>query len=130
MTGPLYRLGRLCSRHHWATIVLWVVAVAALTFGSNAAGVRTSDNLSIPGTGSTNAQDLLQDKLPQQAYGTNPIVLESSSGRLDKGKNATAVKNTVAALKKAPHVTLAVSPLSKEGSAGGYGVGGGGCGCN
>ena len=57
---------------------MWVVAVAALSFGANAAGERTSDNLTLPGTGSTNAQDLLQDKLPQQAYGTNPIVLESS----------------------------------------------------
>jgi putative drug exporter of the RND superfamily len=117
VTGPLYRLGRLCSRHHWITIVLWVVAVAALSFGANAAGERTSDNLSLPGTGSTNAQNLLQDKLPQQAYGTNPIVLESSKGRLDKGDNAKAVKNTVSALKKAPHVTAAVSPLSKAGSA-------------
>lgn len=86
-----------------------------LAVGSRAAGDQTSDNLRLPGTGSTNAQNLLKDKLPQQAYGTNPIVLESSKGRLDKGDNPKAVKKTVKSLKNAPHVTAAVSPLSKEG---------------
>jgi hypothetical protein len=36
----------------------------ALALGANAAGERTSDNLTLPGTGSTEAQDLLKDKLP------------------------------------------------------------------
>jgi RND superfamily putative drug exporter len=117
VTGLLYRVGRACSRHHWLTIAVWVIAVIALAIGSRAAGEQTSDNLTLPGTGSTNAQNLLKDRLPQQAYGTNPIVLESSKGRLDKGDNAKAVKQTVKSVKKAPHVTAAVSPNSKAGKA-------------
>jgi RND superfamily putative drug exporter len=117
VTGLLYRMGRTCSRHHWLTIAVWVIAVIALALGSRAAGEQTSDNLTLPGTGSTNAQNLLKDRLPQQAYGTNPIVLESTKGRLDKGDNAKAVKQTVKSVKKAPHVTAAVSPNSKAGKA-------------
>jgi RND superfamily putative drug exporter len=94
-----------------------VTGLIALALGSRAAGEQTSDNLTLPGTGSTNAQNLLKDRLPQQAYGTNPIVLESSKGRLDKGDNAKAVKQTVKSVKKAPHVTVAVSPNSKAGKA-------------
>ena len=82
MTGPLYRVGWFCTRHHWPVIAAWVLAVVALALGARAAGQQNSDNLSLPGTGSTNAQDLLKSKLPKQAYGTNPIVLEAAKGKL------------------------------------------------
>jgi RND superfamily putative drug exporter len=59
MTGPLYRLGGVCSRHHWPVIGLWLLVAVALVFGANAAGEQNSDNLTLPGTGSTRAQDLL-----------------------------------------------------------------------
>ena len=116
MTGPLYHLGRLCARHHWVTIALWVVAAVALASVSRAAGDDTTDNVSLPGSGSTNAQDLLQKRLPQQAYGSNPMVLKVKSGELTDSKNSQAVDDTVSALKKTPHVISAVSPLSQEGS--------------
>ena len=60
MTGPLYRLGRLCARHHWLVIIAWVVVALAVLLVSRSAGEQTSDNLSLPGTGSTRAQDLLK----------------------------------------------------------------------
>ena len=69
----------------------------------------------MPGTGSTNAQDLLQDNLPNQANGTNPVVMETAHGALDTGQNAKVVKETVKSLEKAPGVLKAVSPLSSAG---------------
>ena len=113
MTGPLYRLGGLCSRHHWPVIALWVVLAIALLVASRAAGEQFSDNLTLPGTGSTQAQDLLQDRLPDQANGTNPIVLEARKGKLSNSKNSKAVDDAVKALKKNTHVIRAVSPLGK-----------------
>jgi len=116
VTGPLYHLGRICARHHWIVIALWVVGAIALVSVSRAAGDNTSDNVTLPGTGSTNAQDLLQKGLPDQAYGTNPVVLKAKSGKLTDSKNSQAVDDTVSNLKKTPHVISAVSPLSQEGS--------------
>jgi putative drug exporter of the RND superfamily len=113
MTGPLYRLGGVCSRHHWPVIGIWVVVVIALALGGRAAGEQFSDNLTLPGTGSTQAQDLLQDRLPDQANGTNPIVLEAGKGKLSNSKNSKAVDDAVKALKKNTHVIRAVSPLGK-----------------
>jgi len=78
VTGPLYRLGRFCARHHWPVIGAWIVVAIAVAAIANAAGTQNSDNLSLPGTGSTNAQDLLQDHLPSMAYGTNPVVLQTN----------------------------------------------------
>jgi putative drug exporter of the RND superfamily len=116
MTGPLYRVGWFCTRHHWAVIAVWVLAVVALALGARAAGQQNSDNLSLPGTGSTKAQDLLQSKLPKQAYGTNPIVLEAGKGKLTSSANSKAVGATVKSLKKEPGVVRAVSPLSEKGA--------------
>jgi putative drug exporter of the RND superfamily len=93
----------------------WVAAVIAIAVIANAAGEQTNDNLSLPGTGSTSAQNLLKDHLPSQAYGTNPIVLQAKSGKLTDSKNKKAIEDTVDALKKKPEVERAVSPLGKDG---------------
>jgi RND superfamily putative drug exporter len=98
-------------------IAAWIVVVIAVAAVANAAGTQNSDNLSLPGTGSTNAQDLLQDHLPSMAYGTNPVVLQAKSGKLTDSKNKQAIENTVDSLKKNPGVVHAVSPLSQEGAA-------------
>src|SRR5947207_4463896 len=114
MTGPLYHIGRFSVRHHWIVIAAWIAVAIGLLVASTAAGEQTSDNLSLPGTGSTNAQNLLQDNLPNQANGTNPVVLEAKSGNLTDSKNKTAVDNTVSSLQKQSGVSKVVSPLSTE----------------
>jgi uncharacterized membrane protein YdfJ with MMPL/SSD domain len=47
MTGPLYRLGRVCSHHHWPVIGVWLVLAIALVVAANAAGEQNSDNLTL-----------------------------------------------------------------------------------
>ena len=116
MTGALYRLGRACAKHHWPVIAIWVIATVALALAGRAAGDANNDNLSLPGTGSTNAQNLLNESLPDQANGTNPIVLKSDEGKLTDSANSKAIGDTVDALKKQPDVRSAISPLSKQGS--------------
>jgi RND superfamily putative drug exporter len=117
VSAALYALGRFCIRHRYPVLAAWLVLVIAITVVANSVGKQTSNNLTLPGTGSTQAQDLLQDNLPNQANGTNPVVMETPSGKLTSGNNEQAVKATVSSLKKAPHVVGAVSPLSSQGSA-------------
>ena len=117
MTGLLYRVGRFCARHHWPVIALWLVATIALALAGRAVGDQNNDNLSLPGTGSTKAQDLLQESLPDQANGTNPIVLAVEKGKLTDSKNSQAIGKAVDDLRKDPNVRSAISPLGKEGSA-------------
>jgi len=114
MTGPLYSIGRFCSRHHWPVIGAWVLLAIALVAISNASGTKTSENLTLPGTGSTKATELLEDNLPQQAYGSNPLVIESPKGKLTEPKYAQAVEETAKNLEALPDVNSAVSPLSRE----------------
>ena len=116
MSAALYGLGGFCVRHRYPVVVVWIGFVIAIAAVANGVGKQTSNNLTLPGTGSTRAQDLLQDNLPNQANGTNPVVMEAPSGELTTGKNEQAVKATVKSLEKAPHVIGAVSPLSSAGA--------------
>ena len=62
-------------------IGVWLVLAAGLTVVSHSIGRDTSDNLSIPGSGANAAKDVLNDSLPQQANGTNPVVFKAKKGR-------------------------------------------------
>ena len=117
MTGPLYHLGRFCTRHHWLVIAVWIVAAVGLVVAGRAAGDRTSDDLTLPGTGSTQATDVLEQRLPNQAYGSNPLALQSHHGKLTDSTNEQAVDDTIKKLRTTPHVVKAVNPLGDEGSA-------------
>ncbi|HEX2096374.1 MAG TPA: MMPL family transporter [Solirubrobacterales bacterium] len=117
MTAPLYALGRLCSRHHWATIGAWLLLAVGLVVAGQSQASRTNDNLTLPGTDSTAATELLEDNLPGQAFGSNPLVIESSGPLLTAPKQAEAVGATVKRLQALPDVNSAVSPLSRQGAA-------------
>jgi putative drug exporter of the RND superfamily len=116
VTAPLYAIGRFCSRHHWPVIAAWVLAAIALLAISQAAGSKTSENLTLPGTDSTTATELLEDNLPEQAYGSNPLVFEAPQGKLSQAKYATPIDETVKRLNQLGEVNSAVSPLSPQGA--------------
>jgi len=116
VTAPLYAIGRFCSRHHYPVIAAWIVLAIALLAISAAAGSKTSENLTLPGTDSTIATELLEDNLPEQAYGSNPLVLVAPQGKLTQPQNAKAVEETAARLNELGEVNSAVSPVSKEGA--------------
>jgi RND superfamily putative drug exporter len=118
VTGPLYAIGRFCSRHHWLTIGAWVVLAAGLVVAGQAGDSKTNDNLTLPGTGSTAATELLEDDLPEQAYGSNPLVIQARRGAaLTEPRYASAIDQTVKRLNAMGDVNSAVDPLSPEGAA-------------
>ncbi len=116
MTRPLYALGRWTARHNRIVIVAWLAVAVAIALIARGVGDQTNDNLSMPGTDSTRATTLLESKLPQNAFGSNPFALEVKKGHLTDSANATAIEVAVANLKKTPHVIRVISPLSKEGA--------------
>ncbi len=117
MTAPLYAIGRFCSRHHWLTIAAWLLLAAVLVVAGQSQQSRTNDNLTLPGTDSTAATELLENNLPAQAFGNNPLVIESSGAQLTAPRQAEAVAATVKRLRALPDVNSAIDPLSREGAA-------------
>ncbi len=117
MTAPLYAIGRFCARHHWPTIAVWIVLAVGLVLAGQAGESKTNDNLTLPGTGSTKATELLEEKLPEQAFGSNPLVFQAKAGQvLTAPRYASAVEESVQRLNALHDVNSAVNPLSPEGA--------------
>src|SRR5947199_5409465 len=116
MTGVLYGLARFCIRRKFVVIGVWFVAAVALVGISHQMGDNTNDNLSLPGTNSQAATDLLQKSFPAQANGTSPIVLHAPSGQLTDSKYANAVNTAASDVAKAPNVAGVVNPLTSQGA--------------
>ena len=119
MGKALHGLGLFCSRHALVVIGIWTVLVVVV-FGAVARfGAETSNDLSLPGTGSQDVKDLLEERFPPQQNGTNPIVFDVTFGKLTDNANKSAVKASIQAIKKAPHVYSVTNPLSSSGQTAG-----------
>ena len=116
MSALMHRIGAFAARRAPWVLAAWVVIAIALVVIANSAGRPENDNVTLPGTGSQSATDLLDKYLPAQANGSVPIVLESGSS-LAEGQNAQAVNDTVKSLSKNQYVQSVVSPFSEQGSA-------------
>ena len=118
VTRVLYGLGRACVRFRWPVIAAWIAVAVVLHVAAASAGQDWNDNLTLPGTGSTRATDLLQERLPAAGLREHP----DRASRTRTARSATpaskdAIDETVKNLKAMPHVIRVVSPLDPDASA-------------
>ena len=106
MTGVLYGIARFCVRRKFIVLAVWLVVAVALVAISKQMGDNTNDNLSLPGTNSQHATDILKASFPIQANGTSPIVLHASNGKLTDSKYSSAVNEAATDLAKQPERRL------------------------
>ena len=110
-------LARWCFQRRKWVLIAWLALLVILAVGGRAAGSAYSDNLTLPGTGSTTALTLLQKAFPGHAGDQDTIVWRVSHGSVD----APAVRAEISALlgkvARAPAVTGVVSPYSARGAA-------------
>src|SRR5215213_2026502 len=118
MTGGLYRLGGICVRRRWIVLAAWLLVFAALALFARSLGPNVSDNLTLPGTDSNAATNLLEQRFPSQANGINPVVLRAPGGeKISASKFKTPIHDTVKAFEADPDVRDATNPLSSTGKA-------------
>ena len=116
MTGILYGVASVCIRRRLLVLGIWLIATVALVVVSHRMGDNTNDNLSLPGTGSQQATDLLRESFPVQANGVSPIVLHAKHGKLTDARYVKAVNAAAEDVAKAPHVASVVNPLTPQGA--------------
>jgi putative drug exporter of the RND superfamily len=116
MTGALYSLARFCARRRYLVLSAWLIATVVLVGVSHQLGSSTSDNLTLPGTGSQQATDTLSKSFPDQANGSSPIVLHVGHGKLTDSQYASAVNQAAADVAKARYVASVVNPLTSQGA--------------
>ncbi len=120
MTSHLYRIGQLCVRRRLLVLCGWLVLAAGLGIStSQTGGTHVTDNVTLPGTGSQRAIDVVQRGFGAAgANGSNPIVLRAPSRtRLTDARERAAVARLVEAYGRDPRVVSAISPLTRAGAA-------------
>ncbi|WP_326555636.1 MMPL family transporter [Micromonospora sp. NBC_01813] len=108
----LYRLGRFSFRRRRLTLVIWVIALAMFGTGAAQLSGPTSDALSIPGTESWRAMDVMTDKFGGGIRAASVKVVFTASGdaTLTDADQRSAVQAAVAALRNAPQVAVVADP--------------------
>ncbi|MGH2959951.1 MAG: MMPL family transporter, partial [Solirubrobacterales bacterium] len=111
MTGVLYAIGKFSANFRWTVIALWVALLAAVVLGASATGEHLSDNLTLPGTDSQAATDLLQSEFPDQANGMIPVVFVAPKGKtVDSSDQKSAIEAATESYEKDKNNYSAISP--------------------
>ena len=111
-------LARWCFQRRTWVLVVWLALVIILGVGGRAAGTAYSNNVTLPGTGSTTALTLLEKAFPGHAGDQDTIVWRAAG---PGGVRAPAVRAEISAMlgkvAGAPAVAAVVSPYSAPGAA-------------
>jgi putative drug exporter of the RND superfamily len=114
-TSRFERLASWSQRRRWWAVGLWVIALAAVTATSYAAGSDYKNDYSLPGTQSQQALDTLNKHAPGDAGATVQIVMADQGGMRAPGtrERVTAMLRKVERL---PHVVRVLSPYAGLGA--------------
>ena len=113
----LERIGGAAVRRRRATVLSWLLIAAAIIGLAQVAGGPLIDNMSIPGSETQRASDLLRARFPAFAGGSAEIVFQAREGRIADEANAAAIAATLDRVRVLPDVIGISSPLAPEGRA-------------
>ena len=109
-------IARWCFRHRFAVIGAWVVLLVGLGVLQQVVKSDYNDSFSLPGTGSTTAQDLLAKAVPAQAGDSDTIVWQVSNGTVRDQAVTTRMTSVLRQIATMPEVAAVVSPYGPRGA--------------
>ena len=110
-------IARWCFRHRFAVIAAWVLVLVGLGALSQAVKSDYNNSFSLPGTGSTTAQQLLAKAIPAQAGDSDTIVWQVSHGTVRDATVSTRMNSVLKQIATMPEVAAVVSPYGPHGAA-------------
>src|SRR5213078_2843843 len=110
-------IARWCYHHRFVVIAAWVVVLFGLGALSQAVKSDYNNSFSLPGTGSTTAQQLLAKAIPAQAGDSDTIVWQVSHGTVRDATVSTRINNVLRQVATMPEVAAVVSPYGPHGAA-------------
>ncbi|MFF5290372.1 MMPL family transporter [Paractinoplanes globisporus] len=116
MATLLYRLGRFSFRRRKLVGLLWVLVLALFGVGAATLSGPTSDAFSIPGTESSRAMNILEEKFGAGSGGASAKVVFTVTGdaKLTGAAQKAAIEKAIAELEKAPQVTSVADPFEAK----------------
>ena len=114
--GAVARVAAWTTRHRGRALLCWLVVLVAAIALFKGAGSNFSNSLTLPGTQSQAAVNLLTRDFPQQAGDQDQIVFATSKGSIRSRAVTARIQRTLAGVALLPHVVSVVSPYSAHGS--------------
>ncbi|WP_405614758.1 MMPL family transporter [Streptomyces sp. NBC_01508] len=112
------RLAHWCFLHRRAVVAGWLLVLVVTVALSQSIGSKYNESVSLPGTDSQAAVNLLTDNFPAASGESDQIVIEATGGATVRSDSVqqpvTAALTKVAAI---PGVASVVSPYSPQGAA-------------
>src|SRR5581483_11110280 len=97
-------IARWCFRRRFSVIAAWVLVLVGLGALSQAVTSDYNNSFSLPGTGSTTAQQLLAKTIPAQAGDSDTIVWQVSHGTVRDASVATQMSGVMKQIAAMPEV--------------------------
>jgi putative drug exporter of the RND superfamily len=112
------KLARFCISHRGLVVAGWIVVLLAVTAISRVTGnAYSNSSFNLPGTGSQQAQNLLQAASPRLAGDTEEVVFTTRDGTPVSDPQVRArVTAMLGRLARVPGVSSVVSPYSPDGA--------------
>ena len=110
-------IARWCIRYRFAVIAAWVIVLIGLSALAQAVKSDYNNSFSVPGSGSTTAQQLLARTIPSQSGDSDTIVWQVRAGTVRNLAVVARMSGVLNRISKFPEVAAVTSP---------YGPGGGG----
>ena len=110
-------IARWCYRHRFVVIATWVVVLIGLGVLAQAVKSEYDNSFSLPGTGSTTAQQLLATAVPAQAGDSDTIVWQVSHSTVRDPAVVARMSAVLRQVATMPEVAAVVSPYGPRGGA-------------
>src|SRR5580704_17237676 len=110
-------IARWCFRHRFAVIAAWMLALIALTALAQVVKAEYDNSFSLPGTGSTTAQQLLASTVPAQSRDSDTIVWQAGTGTVRDSAVMTRMSAALTMIATFPEVASVISPYGPGGTA-------------
>ncbi len=112
----LQRLAAWCYRRRRSVVVLWIVALVAVSVIGSNVGASFSQGFSLTDTESARAAQLLETRFPARAGDEGQIVFAHARRACQDAAVQARMEKLFAEVAKVPGVTAVVSPYSADGA--------------
>jgi len=115
MSTFLNRLAVFSARHRALVIGTWLVVLVALLVVSHRAGTTYSSEVTVAGSDSAAATDVMSRSFSAELSDASPIVFHTDQGSVTDSENRSAIEASLQALSQDPAVASVTDPFA-EGS--------------
>ena len=115
MATLLYRLGRFSYRRRGLALTAWIAVLVLLGVGAIALSGPMASTVSIPGTESQQAIDLLQQRMPEASLGNASariVFTTDEVGKVTDPETVGAIQQVLKKVAAQPHVAAVIDPVT------------------